>query len=336
MELREQVRQIAKQHLRKVRPSGPDDIMAICPFHMKVDGTEEKRPSFAMSLSKGLYFCHACQEKGNLYTFLRDVGMSRDTIENGYRRIIDAVARNLPPPPDPLKPKVFSYDPIPEGLLGLFDYCPNTLVEAGFHPETLKHFEVGFDKWYNRITFPLRDMYGQLVGVSGRQATGDSWPKYKIYDKEFETWDLPARIGWDKRIVLWNSHAVYPELYFNHEGGEIVVVEGFKAAMWLWQAGIKNVVALLGTYLTFEQEWILERMGARVYLFLDNDEWGIKGTIAAANKLIPSGIPVFVIEYPTWIQEHETPEKAQPDWLLANEAIEAKATAKPFGSWLAA
>lgn len=336
MDVREQVRSIAKQYLHKVRPSGPDDIMAICPFHRKMDGSEERRPSFAMSLSKGLYFCHACQQKGNLYTFLRDVGVDRDYIERGFRRLIDAVARNLPPAHDPLDPKIISFDPIPEGLLGLFDYCPNKLLEVGFTEETLKHFEVGIDRWYNRITFPLRDLHGQLVGISGRRAEGDEWPKYKIYDKEYETWDLPARIGWDKRTVLWNSHAVYPELYFNHEGGEIVVVEGFKAAMWMWQAGISNVVALLSTYLTREQKWILERMGARVYLFLDNDEWGIKGTVKAANALQPCGIPIFVLEYPSWIQDHEDSEKAQPDWLQANEVLEAKATAKPFVSWLAA
>lgn len=336
MDVREQVRLIAQQFLRKVRPSGPDDIMAICPFHRKMDGTEEKRPSFAMSLSKGLYFCHACQQKGNLYTFLRDVGVPRDDIEHGYRRLINAVAENLPPAPDPLDPKVVSYDPIPEGLLGLFDYCPTELVNAGFAPDTLKHFEVGIDGWYNRITFPLRDMQGQLVGISGRRMGGDEWPKYKVYDKEFETWNLPARPMWDKRLVLWNAHNIYPELYFNHEGGEVVVVEGFKAAMWVWQAGIRNVVALLGTYLSWEQKWILERMGARVYLFLDNDEWGIKGTVKAAQALQPCGIRVFVLEYPEWIQEHETPEKAQPDWLPANEVVEAKATAKPFVSWLAA
>ena len=334
MDIREEVRIIANRYMQKVRSSGPDDVMAICPFHRKLDGSEEKRPSFAMSLSKGLYFCHACQAKGNLFTFLRDVGNTREQIEHGFRRLIDAVARNLPPAPDPLDPKVVTYDPIPEGLLGLFDYCPSSLLSAGFTEETLQSFEVGWDRWYNRITFPLRDMHGQLVGISGRNET-DDWPKYKIYDKEYETWDLPARSLWNKRTVLWNAHRVYPSIYFNPEGGDVIVVEGFKAAMWVWQAGIKDVVALLGAYLTWEQKWILERMGSRVYLFLDNDEWGIKGTVKAANFLQPCGIPVFVLEYPSWIQDHEDSEKAQPDWLTANEVLEAKATAKPFVSWLA-
>lgn len=336
MELREQVRSIANQHLYKVRSSGPDDIMAICPFHRKMDGTEEKRPSFAMSLSKGLYFCHACQAKGNLYTFLRDVGVPLQQIEGGYRRLIDGVAKNLAPPPNPLKPKVVSLDPLPEGLLGLFDWLPSSLLNDGFEEETLRHFEVGFDRWYNRITFPLRDVKGQFVGISGRRADDDNWPKYKIYDQEYETWDLEARIGWDKRTVLYNSHRVYHDIFFSHEGGDLVIVEGFKACMWVHQAGITNVVALLSTYLSWEQKWILERMGAQVYLFLDNDQWGLKGIMKAAEKLLPEGLRVFVMEYPQRIQDREDSEKAQPDWLTANEVKQAKAEARPYVAWLAA
>ena len=50
---------IANQFLQKVRKSGPENIMALCPFHVKSDGSEEKHPSFAMSLTNGLWFCHS-------------------------------------------------------------------------------------------------------------------------------------------------------------------------------------------------------------------------------------------------------------------------------------
>ena len=328
MDVTEEVLGIANKYLSQVRRSGPDDIMSICPFHLKADGSEERRPSFAMSLSKGLYFCHACQEKGNLFTFLKGVGLTRHQIETGYQPMLDAVGRNMPPAPDPLKPNVFSESPIQESLLGLFDFCPKALLEKGFAEETLSRFDVGFDKDHMRITFPLRDLKGNLVGISGRNVTGD-WPKYKVYDTEYRAWDLPSRTGWDKRTVLWNAHVVYPGTYFQSSLADVVVVEGFKACMWLWQSGITSTVALLGTYLSYEQHWILERMGAQVYLFLDNNEAGITGTLKTGEKLMRS-LPVKVIEYPERLANDED---AQPDDLTIEELLEAKSSAVSYAIW---
>lgn len=330
MDVTDDIRSIADQYLNKVRKSGPENVMALCPFHMKADGTEERHPSFAMSIINGLWFCHSCQSSGNLYTFLRDIGLSQHEIDFKHRRTIDEAEKNSPPPMDPLDAKVISSNPIEEGLLGIFDACPLGLLNAGFHEETLRHFDIGFDEYHMRVTYPMRDLEGKLVAISGRSVSDDSFPKYKVYDKEFSVWDLPERLNWDKRTCLWNANAVYPQLFFQSNPSYIVIVEGFKACMWLWQHGIKNVVALGSTYLSAEHKWILERLGAPVYLLLDNNAPGQKG-IAKAGGRLKRSLMVNVVEYPDRIIEFEG---AQPDWFTYDELHTQLNEALPFNAWI--
>jgi DNA primase len=305
--------------------------MAICPFHIKADGSTERRPSFAMNIYNGLWFCHSCQSSGNLYSFLKNVGVNRVQIESVYRPLINEAIRNMPPAPDPLQPKLYDANPIQEGLLGLFDYCPTALLEVGFAENTLKHFGVGFDMDYVRITYPIRDLAGNLVAISGRNVDG-GYSSYKVYDEEYKTWGLPPRLNWDKRTVLWNAHDVYPRIYFQTMPDFVVVVEGFKACMWVWQAGISNVVALMGTYLSWEHRWILERMGAPVYLFLDNNDPGQRGVEKGVQTLSQS-LSVKVVEYPKRLEEDVD---AQPDSCTAEEVITQIKGAISHYDWLAA
>ncbi len=303
--------------------------MSLCPFHRKMDGTEERHPSFALNLSTGLYFCHSCHEKGNLFTFLRDIGLSRDVIERDYRYLIDSASTNLPPPPDALRCRVFDLMPIEESLLGLFEFCPIELLQQGFKLETLRTFEVGYDKWFGRITYPLRDLSGKLVGLMGRNADGYG-PRYKVYTKEYPMWGLPERTEPDKRLLLWNGFRVYTSLYLNAPTEPVVVVEGFKAAMWVYQAGVKNVVALLGSYLSWEHQWTLERIGAPVLLFLDNNYAGRKGTFDAAEVLKRS-LDVRIVEYP---ERLEADDDAQPDSLTPDEVVMQTARAPSYLNWM--
>lgn len=318
MSVQDEVKELANQHLRHIRPSGPDNIIALCPFH------EESQPSFAMSLSKGLYICYSCGAKGNLYTFLRDLGIPKQLIRLKYQLLLEAAAKNMPPEPSALSASILEENPIEESFLGLFDYCPKALLDAGFTEETLSHFDVGFDMTHMRITYPLRDMRGQLMGISGR-AVQDIYPKYKTYGEEYKTWGMPHR-DLDKRKVLWNLHEIYPSLYFNSVPGEVVLVEGFKACMWVWQSGIQNTVALLGNYLSWEHRLMLERLGATIYLFLDNNIWGTKGAVRAGDVLSKS-TRVRVIQYPERLADEE---KAQPDNLTPDELFAAKETAPDY------
>jgi DNA primase len=334
MDVQAEVLAVAHAFLRKVGRSGAENIMAICPFHRKMDGSEESTPSFSMSLTKGVYFCHSCHAKGSLYTFFKEMGLDRQTIHLRYGLLLDEAAKNMPARPDPARPQevwVELTSAIDEALLGLFDHDVSALMPA-FEQETLRHFDVGWDGWYNRVTFPIRDMDGKLIAISGRTVYPDVLPKYKIYEEEYRVWDFPPRYGWNKRAALWNAHAVYPEVHFSDpDSSFVVVVEGFKAAMWVWQAGITNVVALLGSYLSWEQGWILERLGVPVYLFLDNNDAGWRGQLDAAPRLKQRGLDVRFIEYPERLQDDED---AQPDSLTELEVLEQKARAPKYGDWL--
>jgi len=317
---------IAQQYLQKVSTAGAHNLKAICPFHVNARGTVERNPSFYMSTDTGLFFCHSCGTKGNLRSFLSMMGVSPVLLDSMYKGALESVARNVAPPPDPLRPKVFSAFPIEEKLLGLFQYAPTDLLRAGFAEQTLQHFEVGFDVSHNRITFPIRDLMGQLVAISGRAVLSYQEPRYKIYDKEYETWQLPIRDSWEKSTVLYNANRVYPEVYFNVSPPPVVVVEGFKACMWVWQAGFRNVVATLGTYLSWEQKWILERLGAPVYLFLDNNRAGRRGAYTAGNQLCKS-LHTSLVRYPERLRDDDG---AQPDSCTIEEVQEQLANPLPW------
>lgn len=334
MDVVEEILEVAKQTLRKVRRSGPEDVMAICPFHRGAGGEEEKHPSFALSLTKGVYFCHACHAKGTLYTFFKELGYDPQTIRMRYGLLIEEAAKNLPAPYDPLRPQeiwVEEDHTIEEGLLGLFEHDVQHLL-PGFTSITLQHFEVGWDGWHHRVTFPVRDLKGHLVGVSGRAVYPEQKPRYKVYEDEYGCWEMPRRKV-NKRAWLWNAHRVYPELLFSPDPYQksLVVVEGFKAGMWVHQSGITNVVALLGSYLSWEQQWVLERISVPVYLFLDNDDPGRKGQLDAADRLESRGIWVRLVEYPTRLREEE---KAQPDSLTVEEVHEQVARAPRYMEWV--
>ena len=89
MSVSEEVHELAKRYLKKVKKSGPDNILALCPFHDNRD-----TPSFTMSLSRGIYFCFSCNEAGTLTQFLKNFGLTWNVIERNYRGLIDETRKN--------------------------------------------------------------------------------------------------------------------------------------------------------------------------------------------------------------------------------------------------
>lgn len=334
MDISTEVLAIAQAHLKKVQRSGPDNVMAVCPFHRKADGSEERNPSFAISLSKGVFFCHNCHETGGLKKLLLALGYSHSHINAQFGAVFELIG--VRPPSDPngsIRPtSIFSSKPIEESLLGVFDYDVSPLLPQ-FSKETLKHFDLGWDGWHNRITFPIRDINGELVAISGRATMDEQRPRYKIYTKEYLAWQQPERADWQKGNVLWNADKVYPKAYFSPGipgDAYVIVVEGFKAAMWMWECGYRNVVAMLGSYLTHEHAWLLETINYPVYLFLDNNEAGIHGSIGAARRLDTGDHRVHLVEYPSRLREDDS---AQPDDLTAEEVREQLALAPKYTEW---
>jgi DNA primase len=315
-----EVEAIIGRYLTKVKRSGPEHIMAVCPFHRRPDGSDEHTPSFTMSLTIGVYHCFSCHESGGLRNFLKEMGVPSTRIDGEYKYVIEECERYRAPPANPLHITAAA-DPLPESLLGLFDHCPTSLLREGFDEGLLAKLDVGFDKRHRRITFPLRDHHGCLVGISGR-TVDDEWPRYKIYDCEYQAWDLPVRAT-KKRSLIWNFHAVQPQVYFG-KGQCLVIVEGFKACMRLLQAGITNTVALLGSYMSREQRWLIESLAPKtVYVMLDNDDAGHNGRLDVARSLAKALCDVRVVEY----------EADQPSDLSTTDIQTAIETATEYHLW---
>lgn len=315
----EDVLTIANRYLHKVKRSGNENIMALCPFHRK-NGQQERHPSFAMSLTTGLWICHACKEVGNLRTFLKHMGVGRQELDARYSEVIKDLEAFSPAHADPLRPKVIDDNPLPEAFLGLFDQCPIMLEQEGLNEEILRYFDIGYDPIHERITFPLRDFHGRLVGISGRALTEEQQPRYKIYDDEYLEWELPPR-DTKRSHLLWNFHEVFPRVSqrFNQS---VVLVEGFKGCMWLVQAGISNTVSAIGSYLSEEQQWMIEKLGSTVYIMFDNDMAGQKG-LKVSGKKLSAGLRVKVVTY----------EKKQPTDLTPQEIYSALDNAIDYYAW---
>lgn len=328
--MRSLVLETAQKYLRFVKSSGPNNIGGPCPFHK---GGNEKDPSFYMNLENGLYFCHSCHAKGTLIQFLRHMGAPSALIDASlelHRR----------------QPKETTTKPISgkgehfinEGLLGVFQYCPTDLVKAGFDKKLLEKLEIGFDREEMRITFPIRDLYGNLIGISGRTVlTPDRYnPRYKVYKSgdflKYASDDAEVRAKYEAYDIknhnfIWNMHNVYPEAFYG-ELDTVVVVEGYKACIWMIQQGIDNTVALQGSRLTVAQETILSSLGGTVILFLDNNQAGLLGALDAGRRLLKRGIRVLVVTYP-----EDCNEKTQPDNLDQPDILGVLDAANSWHQW---
>lgn len=296
----QKIRATIEKHLNRVRQSGAANVVALCPFH------DDHSPSFAMNVTNGLYICYSCGASGNFRAFLKNIGYTPHEISTSFGLTLQHIKNNAPPPPDPTKPEVVMdvNRHIPTELLGIFQKgdqerraaiaaCTDDTGLTDFSDEILTEFGIGIDTLHRRITFPIRDLAGNLVGISGRAMAGQE-PRYKVYDDEYRKWELPP-YNTDKAKCLWNAAAVKPTIRTGQE--PVVVVEGFKGAMWLRQAGVPRVVALMTKSMSWEQCWILKKMTSHHILMLDNDKAGIEGTINVSAELAKSSPFLRVVEY---------------------------------------
>ncbi len=302
--------------------------MVRCPFH---GGGNENTPSCSISALAPVFYCHSCLEQGHISRIFRLVGIGRDHIDRILRSNGMGGTHGPAGLGSDIKKNVDLYRGtyvLDDVILDTYRLAPVQLLEAGFQKEVLRHFEVGFDHDNLRITYPLRNVYGQLVGISGRAALEEIEPRYKIYDSELKRRgdiDIPEGYSMErtKEAVLWHAHVVRPFLYKNND--PIILTEGFKACMWTYQAGYHNVTALVGLSLTKPHAELIATAVQRVYLFLDNNRAGRLGTFIAGDNLVRVGREVLVMKYPD--------SREQPDALYPFEIAAAFEQAEPYIQW---
>ena len=137
-----------------------------------------------------------------------------------------------------------------------------------------------YDKFWNRVIFPIQDVNGRVIGFGGR-VMGDGKPKYL---------NSPETIVFDKSRNLYglNAARISRKKYF-------LLCEGYMDVIALHQAGFKNAVASLGTAFTSQHAGLLRRYAEEVVLTYDSDEAGKKAALRAIPILKAAGITAKVI-----------------------------------------
>jgi len=291
---------------------------ARCPFH------SEKTPSFMVSPQKNIFKCFGCGKSGNALTFL----MEYEGLSFGEAVAKLAEKYNIPlkftkNDDDVLfKQRLFQItQKIKEFYQNQLKNSPEAkryLKERGILPAVIEKFELGYapedssklrdfaqqegiktedlnkiglitltedgrfyDKFRGRIIFPIKDHRGRVVAFGGRVLNPGKNPKYL---------NSPETEIYSKGRTLYGF---FEARDFLREKKEAIIVEGYFDLISLYQAGIKNVVATLGTAMTPQQGKLLSKFIKKAVLMFDSDSAGKKAVVRASKVLLSNRIEVY-------------------------------------------
>lgn len=298
-----------------------------CPLH-----NGQNRTQFRVSLGKNCWNCFGtCNGGGNILDFVaRKEGCSFreaafmlcDWFQLPARDEMPAHSgkdAGKPPSPDtphkeertpkapkPKKPGAEEDDPNkPLGFrLQHLDAEHPYLLERGVSLECVAHFGLGYcqkGSMTGRIVVPIHNAEGQLVAYAGR------WPGTPS-DEDAPKYKLPP--GFRKAQEVFNLHRAAKEPH----GRPLFVVEGFFDCLWLWQHGIRRVVALMGSTLSPEQAALIQRIvtpDERIVVMFDEDDAGRAGREKATARL---SLHCFVHTH-RFAQEGQQPDALTPEQI---------------------
>jgi DNA primase len=169
---------------------------------------------------------------------------------------------------------------------------------------------VSYDRFRDRIMFPIPDSRGKIIAFGGRTLSPDVAAKYL---------NSPETELFHKGNVLYNFARARKALGKAGPNGEgtVIAVEGYMDVIALAQAGFENVVAPLGTALTENQMELLWRMAGEPVLCFDGDQAGLKAAWRAADLILPSIQPGRTARFAL------LPEGKDPDDLVKADGPEA-------------
>lgn len=288
------------------------EYMACCPFHA------EKTPSFSVSPQKQLYYCFGCGAGGNVLKFLMEYSNS------GFVEAVETLAQmaNVEVPGERLSPaadrRYKSLFAILERVAGYYrmslertkgasDYLTRREIDhetagvfgLGYAPsgfDSLKRFlgndynerlllEAGlvikkdggsaYDRFRGRLMFPIRDRKGRTVAFGGRViARDDGQPKYL---------NSPETLLFKKSRMVYGAY----EIRQCRKLDSVIIVEGYMDVVSLFNRGVKNVVATLGTALSREHIQQLFRLCDKLVFCFDGDLAGQKAAVLALERTLP-------------------------------------------------
>lgn len=308
------------------------NYIGLCPFH------DEKTPSFTVSEDKQIYHCFGCKKGGNVFQFtqeIKDVSFVEAVKDLGERVNIQVdIGQNQTNSSTKIASDELKMIEMHELIKDYYHYALmktvegeealNYLHERGFTDDLIKEREIGyapdnshfchdflekkgydielafeagllsrneenftyFDRFRNRIMFPLKNGQGRIVGYSGRTYTNQE-PKYL---------NSPETPIFQKRRILYNLNKARK---FIRKQDEIILLEGFMDVIKSDYAGLKQVVASMGTQLSQEHITFLQKLTQNVTLMFDGDYAGKEATIKTGQALLNQGLNVFVVQLPS-------------------------------------
>ncbi len=316
--------QIIGEHVRLI-PSG-HNYKALCPFH------KEKTPSFHVVTDKQIYHCFGCGKGGDVFSFLME--LEHMTFPEVVKFLAEREAIEIPRENDPdFEKKADLYNYLDRAAKFfescLYDSSAGTvardyLKKRKINGETAKKFRIGFapnawdsivhrlgktpedlasleraglikargqgegfyDVFRNRLMIPILDIHGRVAGFGGRVMSPEDEPKY-LNSAESETFN--------KRRMLFNFREAVPVA---RRLNSVIVVEGYLDAISLFQNGIKNVVASLGTAISAEQIHMLARNCETLYFCYDADAAGQRATLRAISLQKDAPVNARVVAFP--------------------------------------
>ncbi|MCI8482365.1 MAG: DNA primase [Clostridia bacterium] len=298
------------------------NFFGLCPFH------KEKSPSFSVSPDKQIFHCFGCGAGGDVIHFV-------SKIENlDFKQALEMLAEKsgitLPILADAqdvvkikMKEKVHKINEITAQFFHENLYKPDAKLAQNYvkmrklDNRTLQTFQIGYstnfdelykmlkregfsdeeimasslvgksikgqfyDKFKNRLMFPIKDVQDKVIAFGGR-VLDDSKPKYI---------NSPENIVYSKGRNLFGLNVAKKS-----GKDKIIIVEGYMDAISLYQRGITNVVASLGTALTEAQGRLLRKYASQMIIGYDSDGAGQAATIRGMEILQNLGCDIRILQ----------------------------------------
>lgn len=298
------------------------NFFGLCPFH------KEKSPSFSVSPDKQIFHCFGCGTGGNVFHFISKIENLNfvDTLETLANRAnieLPTLANQGDEKKAYLKSKVYEINKIAAILYHENLYKPTAKIAQEYikkrklDNKTLKTFNIGYsgtfnelynelkqkgyseeeilasslvnkndkgqfiDRFRNRLMFPIQDERGRFIAFGGR-VLDESKPKYI---------NSPENIIYSKGRNLYGLNIAK-----SGDLKKIIIVEGYMDAISLYQRGITNVVASLGTAMTEAQGRLLRKSSEQVIIGYDSDGAGQAATMRGLEILSNLGCDLRILQ----------------------------------------
>lgn len=317
---------VVQEYVPSLKKSGRN-YFGLCPFH------QEKSPSFSVNSELGMFKCFGCGEGGDAIKFLEKIeGLDfPHALENAAKRVGITLVKNTNPKfakerakkqrileANTLTAQYFNFlltkhkngeiareyakkrkltaHSIETYKLGFapvgFENLKSFLLKRGFELKDLVEWGLLveknnriYDKFRNRLMFPIMDHQGEIVGFSGRAIDkNEKGPKYL---------NSPETPVYNKSKLLYGLYQAKETV---RKEDFAIIVEGNIDIITSYQAGVKNIVAPLGTALTEDQLKLLKRYCSKIYLSFDTDSAGQRALLRSLELAEKVGLQTLAID----------------------------------------